>query len=117
MPLREIEHPSNISSLLVFPQLHCPPDVCLLCSLVAAAQQDHGRTILHCVVHAIADVHVHAQFPDAIAAEDVIAEISRDDTIQMPKDRDAGALVAQSVLWWKYSLLPNAGTVMSRIKA
>jgi hypothetical protein len=59
-----------------------------LSSLVAAAQQDHGRTILHCVVHAIADAHVHAQFPDAITAEGAIAEISSDDTIQTRKDRD-----------------------------
>jgi hypothetical protein len=70
-------------------------NVRLLRPLVATTKQQHDAMAGHRVIHALARPHIDAQFPHAVTAELVIAEIAKLDPCQPADYRHFRLAVAQ----------------------
>jgi hypothetical protein len=79
----------------VFRQTFRRPDVALLRTLVAAAQQDDDRTAPLLKLDAVAGTVMDAQFTDAVADKQNIASVSICQPVKPTEDRTSGPLVLQ----------------------
>lgn len=80
-------------------------DVCCLRALVAAAEQKHYLGPRDTVIHAVSRTRIDAQFPDTLAYELMIAEITEFDAIDPSINCDSSLRIAQATLPIKIHVL------------